>query len=316
MTDKVFKVDNWLLENAPKTFGPRSFQMHLPGLEPFGIFDFWATMGLYCHLNPVKPTDPVVVKPTRLLETLEFSREIADATAGYETFSSRSYRMLHEALHRLYSVEVDWRNFWRVKTGKRGQPRKQWVEYKGRILTTYAYVYPPDVIPPDQVGDSKRRNVNETALASGEPAPPIWMLKNGPKPEGIRYRIAEDLLKGITGDDPNIGATIVPVRIFKLRSTFQQYPTATKLLGWTLRQTSPTIKRDLDGLARTLNLRGKDRQKTQRSLLEYLDLLQEVGVVEDLVVEGDAVRFTKAAGWHFGRRLAREGLEGPEGEGE
>ena len=123
MTD-TFKIDNWLLENAPKTFGARALQLHLPGLEPFGIFDFWATMGLYYHLDASRPTDPVMVKPTRLLETLEFSRELSDATAGYETFPTRSYQMLHDALHRLYSVEVDWRNFWNVRTGKRGRPRK------------------------------------------------------------------------------------------------------------------------------------------------------------------------------------------------
>ena len=311
MTD-TFKIDNWLLENAPKTFGARALQLHLPGLEPFGIFDFWATMGLYYHLDTNRPTDPVMVKPTRLLETLEFSRELSDATAGYETFPTRSYQMLHDALHRLYSVEVDWRNFWNVRTGKRGRPRKQWVEYRGRILTTYAYVYGPNVIPPDQLPESKRRNVNKTALATGEPPPPIWMLKNGPKPEGIRYRIAEDLLRGITGDDPHIGATIVPVRIFGLRATFQQYPTATKLLGWTIRQTNQAIKRDLDNLAHTMNMKGKDRHKNRRSLLDYLDLLREAGVIEDLVVDSETVTFTKAADWHFGRRVEREdpSLEG------
>lgn len=311
MTD-TFKVDNWLLENVPKTFGARALQLHIPGLEPFGIFDFWATMGLYYHLDNKRPTDPVVVKPTTLLRTLEFSREVADAQAGYETFPTRSYQMLHDALHRLYSVEVSWRNFWNVRTGKRGRPRKQWVEYKGRILTTYAYVYPPNIIPPDQLPESKRRNVNKTALATNDPPPPIWMIKNGPKPEGIRYRIAEDLLRGITGDDPHIGATIIPVKIFGLRPTFQEYPTATKLLGWTIRQTNQQIKRDLDNLAQTLNMKGKDRNKNRRSLLDYLSLLVEAEVIEDLVVEGETVTFTKTVDWHFGRRVEREdpSLEG------
>ena len=319
MTDRdTFKIDNWLLENMPKTFGARALQLHfpIPSLEPFGIFDFWATMGLYYHLDPRKPTDPVVIKPTTLLETLEFSREISDALAGYDTFSSRSYRMLDSALHRLYSVEVDWRNFWNVRTGKRGRPQKQWVEYKGRILTTYAYVYPPDVIPPDQLPESKRRNVNKVTTPTNEPPPPIWMLENGPKPQGVRYRIAEDLLRGITGDDPHIGATIAPARIFKLRATFKQYPIATKFMAWTIRQANPHIKRNLDVLAQQLNMKGKDRGKTHRSLLEYADLLQGAGVIEDLAHEGEDILFTKAIDWYYGHQVTAKELEDKEGQGE
>jgi hypothetical protein len=282
-------------------------------MEPFGMFDLWVVFGCYSLLNPKKPTDPVVVTLTDFLEILDFSRVLSEALGFYRTFPSDAYALVRESLHRLFTVEAVYRGEWSVKTGKRGRPKRQVVEYHSRILSSYAYIYPPDVIPPDQLPESKRRNVNKATTPTGEPPPPIWMLKNGPKPEGIRYRIAEDLLRGITGDDPHIGATIVPVRIFGLRPTFQQYPTATKLLGWTIRQTNQEIKRDLDNLAYHMNMKGKDRHKNRRNLLDYLALLKEAGVIEDLVVEGETVTFSKSADWHFGRRVEREEL-GNEGD--
>ena len=205
MTD-TFKVDNVFIQNAPKTFGGQrptarrqakhesaiQLQLPLPGLAPLGAFDEWAVLGLYSLLDPDNPTAPVLTTFTDLADTLQFSRAVSTALEGYETFPSETYAMVTESLHRLYSVEVDWRGFYKIpltdKKGKptRGRPRHYWVEYKGRILVSFAYIYPTGVTSPALLPPAKRRNVNLTQSPNGEPIPPIWREVEGPRPVAVQ----------------------------------------------------------------------------------------------------------------------------------
>lgn len=327
MTD-TFKVDNVFIQNAPKTFGGQlptarrrakhegAIQLALPGLAPFGAFDEWNVLGLYSLLDPDNPTAPVITKFTEIAETLQFSRVVSTALGGQEVFPSEVYAMVTESLHRLYSVEVDWRGYWEVKLtdkkGKptRGRPRKHWVEYKGRILVSFAYIYPTGVTSPALLPPAKRRNVNLTQSPNGEPMPAIWREVEGPRPVAVQYQLSPDLVRGLTGEHPNIGATILPVRIFALRKTFGRNPTATKLLIWVCRQVKKTMTRSLDGLAGELSLDPRRVSHNRESLAKGFAMLKDAGVVADwsLSEDGQDIYFTKADGWYFTREPNKPAL--------
>jgi len=324
----TFKVDNVFIQNALKTFGGQlptarrrakhegAPQLYLPGLAPFGAFDEWAVLGLYSLLDPENPTAPVLTTFTEIADTLQFSRAISTALEGYETFPSETYAMVAESLHRLYSVEVDWRGCWGVrltdKRGKpiRGRPKKHWVEYKGRILVSFAYIYPAGVTSPALLPPAKRRNVNLTQSPHGEPIPPIWREVEGPRPVAVQYQLSPDLVRGLTGEHPNIGATILPVRIFALRKTFGRNPTVTKLLVWVCRQVKKTMTRSLDGLAAELSLDRDHAGRNRESLVKGFAMLKDAGVVVDwsLSEDGQNVIFTKADDWYFTRETSKSAL--------
>ena len=313
MTDQTFKLDNVVIQTAPTLFGRRNPQLYLPGMEPFGPFDLWVVFGCYSLLNPKKPTDPVVVTLTDFLEILDFSRTISEALGHYRTFPSDAYALVRESLHRLFTVEAVYRGEWSVKTGRKGRPKRQVVEYHSRILASYAYIYPPDVIPPDQLPEAKRRNVNKAKTTRNEEGPPIYQYKDGPRPEAIQFRISEELLRGLTKTDPHIGATTLRLEIFKLRRPLANKHTAVRLLLWVARQTKKSPAIGLDKLCRQLNLldpKGRNVQRTRDDLVAALALLQDLGVVEGFShdLQSDVVTVTKAEAWHF--PIHEDGEEG------
>ena len=315
----TFKVDNWLIQNVPNTFGARrpkldSDQLYLPGLEPFGPFDLWATFALYSLLDQERPEEAVRTTPTELLEILEFAKFVSDALAGYETFKSKHYRMVEEALHRLYTVNVNWKGYYKVMTGKRGRPEKRWIDYNDRILVRVGYIYPEGVTPPENERPSQRKNVNKAMTTTGEPGPPIYKLTTGPKPEFVEFRFAPDLVKGLKGE--NIGSTTIPQQFFNLRAKFQPYPLATRLLVWTFRQTARRMTRDIDRLIAELNFKGVDATRNRRQLLDFFAMLQEAGVVESFHFDPttNKITFKKADAWHFPRGKKTELEEGDHGD--
>lgn len=316
----TFRVDNRILQPAPSIFGAKMRepnQLALPGISdpPLGPFDEWAAYGLYALLDPANPIAPVTTTPTKLLEVLGFAREVSTALAGYQTFSSDGYQMVEEALHRLFSVEIERQDFWNVKlSGKRGRPKRQLVVFKGRILSSYELIYPVGVTPAHLLPPEQRENVN-LAIDLIPNAPPIWRIKNGPRPEGIRYRINPDLVKGLTGEDPNIGATIMPFKIFALRKIFGRIPTATRLLVWVMRQTAHTMTRDLDGLAKELRLDPGHPSYMRKQLINGFKMLQDNRVIETFSTQTDdktgatRVEFTKSKDWYLDPELTEEGQD-------
>jgi hypothetical protein len=324
----TFKVDNLFIQGVPALFGQkRAVQLALPGLAPFGTFDLWATLALYSLLDPAKPEEEATTTYTELLEVLQFTRLVSEELGGAETFRTDEYRLVEDTLHRLFTVEVSRQGLYRVKvtdkkTGKptKGRPRHHYVEFRGRILITLRYIYPPDVEPPDLLPPARRKNVNRANTLNGELSPPIWKRVDGPKPKAIGFQFHPQLVKGIQGE--MIGATTLPLRIFGLRKTLGRNVTATRLLVWTLRQTAQTMTRRLSGLAEELNLEAKQPSRSRAALVAAFGLLKDAGVVADFSTEerddGDTwVTFTKAPDWHFARvpkTKTPPSLPAPEGE--
>jgi len=303
--NKTFKLDNVITQNVPQLFGSRKPQLYLPGMEPFGPFDLWAMLGCFSLLDPKKPTKPVTITLTDFLEVLDFARTLSEALGHYATFASGDYAMLKESLHRLFTVEVTFTGEYNFKTGRRGRPQKRLHEVHTRVLASYTYIYPANVTPPDQLPESKRRNVNKARTLTNEPGPPIYEFANGPRPEAIEFRISEELLRGLTGQIPNIGATIFPLKIFELRRKIPSRDSTTiKLLIWVCRQTKPSPRIGLDKLCRQLRLfdpKGRNVDRTRESLLKSLNRLQSFGVVEEYAHDPktDIVTIKKAEDWHF-----------------
>lgn len=312
----TFRVDNQLIQNAPRTFLAKrgrvdlqAIQLSLPGeFAPFGPSDYWATLALYSMIDQKRPTAPVKTTYSELLKTLEFAKTVSDALEGYSTFTSDQYQMIEESLHRLFTVELNWRNYWTVKTGKKGRPKKQWIEYHGRILASFQYTYAPGVTPPSMLKPAKRRNVNKAKKSTGEAGDPIYKATEGPRPIGIEFTFAPDMVRGLTKDDPNIGATILPVKIFHLRKTFVNNHTATLLLVWVSRQTANPTTIDLAKLADFLNMNKTQPARNRSALVAGFALLKKSGVVEGFMVdeETNQVAFTKADDWHFGRDVEED----------
>ena len=303
--DKTFKLDNIIVQNIPAIFGTRTPQLYLPGMEPLGPFDLWAMLGCFSLLNAKKPGKPVRVSMTEFLEILDFVRTISNALGHYPTFASGDYAMVKEALHRLFTVEAVFTGEYNVLTGRRGRPAKQLVEYHTRILASYGYVYPPDVIPPDQLPEAKRRNVNRAKTLKNEEGPPI-LERTDVRPEAIEFRISEELLRGLTKANPNIGATIVPVRIFQLRRQIGNRPTVVKVLLWVIRQTTDSPKIRVEKLIRALGFDDKrNRTRTDEAVLTAFDFLRGLGVINSWKLEAHKktgepmIVVIKAADWHY-----------------
>lgn len=317
----TFKIDNQLIQWTPTIFGRRSpAQLYLPGINetPLGPFDEWATYGLYALLDPKNPGKSIKTTPSKLLEVLRFAKEISSALNGYTTYKSDDYQMIEDALHRLYSVELVRQDSWNVKTkapvrgrpSKKGQgdnqSKRQLVVFRGRIIISYALIYPEGVTPAHLLPPEDREDINRSRGIIPD-APAIWKAKKGPRPEGIEIRLHPDLLRGLTGEDPNIGATLFPFKIFELRKTFIGKPIATRLLVWVMRQarTDAPIKRDLDGLSQELNIDPGHPKKTRATLLNGFKLLLENKVIEAFETSTDEttgrteVVFTKSKTWYL-----------------
>lgn len=307
MTEDTFLIDNVVAQNIPALFGTRTPQLYLlPDMEPLGPFDLWAMLGCFSLLDPKKPSQSVRVTLTGFLEILDFVRTISHALGHYPTFASNDYSMVKESLHRLFTVEAIFVGEYRVKTGRPGRPAKQLVEYHARVLASYAYIYPPDVVPPDQLPEPKRRNVNKAKTLKNEDGPAVFE-RTDLRPEAIEFRISEELLRGLTKTDPNIGATIVPVKIFRLRRQIGNRPTVVKVLLWIIRQTTKSPKIRIDRLLAALGLDRdtRNRSRTEEGVLNALDFLKDLGVVEEWRIEphkrtGERmIVVTKGEDWHY-----------------
>jgi len=303
--DKTFRVDNATLENL-QAFGPRTpkpGQFYLPGMEPLGPFDLWLTLGCYYLIDPKKPTEPVITNLTEILATLDFSQTLAKSIGGYQwaSYASDDYTRVREAFHRLRTVEFPVYNYWRLKTG-RGRPRRKLVESFTGILSDYGYVYADHVLPPDQVAEAKRKNVNQAMTSKNELGPAIYQ-RSDVKPEAIYFQMAKPVVKAlIEGEKGHIGATIFRSELFQFRRQLSRNLPATKLLLRTCRQTSKRWTIALDKLVAQVGL-GEDKNvgRSRQYTLEAIALLQGLGVVDvfDHDLKSYKVSIIKSDKWHF-----------------
>ena len=307
MTDDTFRVDNGLLENL-SNFGkrtPQPDQPYLPGMEPLGPFDLWLTLGCYYLIDPKKPAEPVFTSLTDVLSTLDFSRTLAQASSGYywSSYATDDYDRVKEAFHRLRTVEFPILSYWKIATrGKSRRSRKLVESYTG-ILASYGYYYADDVIPPDQLPESKRRNVNQALTTRGEPGPSI-LQRIDAKPEGVYFQMAKPVVMAlIEGEQEHIGSTIFHKDVFLFRRQFSRNFAATKLLLRVIRQTSRRWPISLDKLVLQAGFSKDSRQPTRdrEATLKSLELLRDSHVIEDFSHNPttDQVVIFKTSRWHF-----------------
>ena len=306
--DKTFRVDNSILENLV-IYGKRTskpgepYQFDLPGLSPLGPFDLWLTLGCCYHLDPKKPLEPVFRTTTDILTTLDFSRTLAKAAFGYEwmTYPSDDYTRIKEAFHRLRTVEFPLWGYWRINQGK-GRPRRKLVESYTGILSDYGYYYADDVIPPDQLPEAKRKNVNQALTSKNEPGPAIYQ-RIDVEPEGIYFQMARPVVMSlIEGEKGHIGSTIFRAELFQFRRQLSRNFAATKLLLRTCRQTQKRWTIDLDKLVKQIGFTDNNQaNRNRQTTLKSLELIQSLGIINGFTHDPktDKVVILKSDRWHF-----------------
>jgi hypothetical protein len=306
---ETFLVDNQLIQMGPYIFDQSRagmpYQLWLDGQSPFSTFDYWATVALYSQLDQKNPEDTVFVKPTDLLDLLKFTKGISESEGySWQSNQSRDYALVEESLHRLRTIEVSFtRPSDKVRlAGQKGRLKNQSVEYRLSILQSYGYAYPEDVTPPELLMPADRTkmllNVNKVNIRQpGTPA--IWKYREelGFKPTAYHFRFATDLVRGISKQDPNIGATITPVKIFTLRSQLQKSQIKTAMLFWTIRQTSQDIQSKFPNLLKALNGDEERPARQYKRIEETLEIMRTAEVIEGFTIEGELLTIRKNKKW-------------------
>ncbi|OQC28931.1 MAG: hypothetical protein BWX67_02226 [Thermotogae bacterium ADurb.Bin062] len=311
---KTFKVDNQIIEWGPNIFDLQkrpAEQLFLPGLDnrkPLPPFAEWVVYGLYALLDPMNPTATIRTTPTELLEVLEFARDVSAALGDKETYSSDQYKLINESLDLLYTVEIHQAGFWKNYTvpGDKRKKKKDGKRYpfafRGRILSNYTLIYPPDVDPPEFLPEDQVENISRSKFTDWK----VLKRKEGPRPIGIELTLDPRLVNGLTGKDPNIGTTTLPYKIFEIRKSFPKNQTLKRLLLYVLRQANQTMKnQDLDKLAKRLELDTRRQSKTRSDLQRGFEILQSSGVVESFHITPEDTSgkvkftFTKSKDWYL-----------------
>lgn len=321
---KTFKVDNQIIEWGPKIFSLQKRppeQLYLPGFDkPLPPFAEWVVYGLYALINPENPTAPILTTPTEILEVLEFARDLSVALGDNTTYSSDQYELINESLDFLFSTEIYQSGYWKtyVPSGQaaRGKKKKEGrypYVFRGHILSNYTFIYPENVTPAELLPEGEKVNVSKAKYNGRE----IWKRKDGPRPIGIELQLDPRLIRGLTGEDPNIGTTTVPFKIFELRKAFPKNQSLKRLLFYVLRQTNQTMSnQDLDKLVKRLELDSRRKTKTRKDIIQGFELLTTSGVVQSFKVTTDDTSgrvkftFTKSKDWYL------DGQDTPEEAGE
>jgi len=310
---KTFKVDNRIIEWGPKIFDLQkrpAEQLFLPGFEkPLPPFAEWVVYGLYALLDPNNPTAPIRTTPTELLEVLELARDVSAALGDKETYSSDQYRLINESLDLLFTTELYQTGYWKnyvppgegkKKTKKDGQ--RYPFDFRGHILSSYVYIYPPEVTPTEFLPEEEVENISRSKYSNRK----ILRRKDGRRPIGIELQLDPRLVAGLTGQGQNIGATTIPFKIFEIRKAFPKNQTLKRLLLHVLRQTNKTTTNyDLDGLAKRLELDTRRVSKTRSDLERSFEILRSYGVIAHFEVNTEDTSgkvkysFTKSPDWYL-----------------
>lgn len=309
----TFKVDNKIIEWGPKLFDLQkrpTEQLFLPGFEkPLPPFAEWVVYGLYALLDPMNPTAPIRTTPTELLEVLELARDVSAALGDKETYSSDQYRLINESLDLLFTTEIYQSGYWKnyippgegkKKTKKDG--KRYPIEFRGHILSSYTYIYPPEVTPAEYLPEDEVENVSQSKHSNLK----ILKRKDGRRPIGIELQLDPRLVAGLTGQGQNIGATTIPFKIFEIRKAFPKNQTLKRLLLYVLRQTNKTMtNQDLDKLAKRLELDTRRVSKTRSDLERAFEILKTNGVIFNFEVNTEDTSgkvkysFTKSPDWYL-----------------
>lgn len=324
---KTFPIDNQIIQWAPKIFALQkrpTTQPYLPGFEkPLPPFAEWVVYGLYALIDPNNPSKPILTTPTEILEILDFARDLSHALGDTTTYSSDQYELINESLDLLFTTEIYQTGYWKtyVPAGQTSKGKKKTGKYaytfRGHILSNYTFIYPENVTPAELLPDGEKINISKAKYQDRA----IWKRKEGPRPIGIELQLDPRLIRGLTGETPNIGATTVPFKIFELRKAFPKNQTLKRLLFYVLRQANQTMSnQDLDKLVKQLDLDSRRKAKTRKDIIQGFELLKNSGVIKAYkVTEADTsgkakITFTKSPDWYLDDqdRISRDVLEGEE----
>jgi len=183
--------------------------------------------------RPDHPTDPILTTPTEILEVLEFARDISVALGDATTYSSDQYELINESLDLLFTTEIIQTGYWKTyfpsgqtpPAKKKKSVRNSYI-FRGHILSNYTFIYPDTVTPTDLLPPGEKVNISQAKYPGRE----IWKRKEGPRPTGIELTLDPRLIRGLTGEDQNIGATTFPTKIFELRKAYPKNQTLKRLL--------------------------------------------------------------------------------------
>ncbi len=316
---KTFKYDNVLIEKGPEIFSLQNRpteQLFLPGLnKPLPPSAEWVVISLYALLDPDNPTAPIRTTPTEILEILDFARSESAALGGKTTYTSDQYKLIYENLDLLYNVEINFKGEWdnyippgekkRRKDKGNGKPKKpNPFVFRGRILSSYTLVYPPDVTPPEILPEDEVINISRSKTGHK------ILKRKDARPIGIELQLDPRLVAGLTGEGPNIGATILPLQLIqRLHTDYPKNPTLRNLAKHVLRQTSQTMtNQDLKKLVKRLGLEPRRKGKNRDDLYQYFTILQSYGAIKSFSFVEDAsgnvkYSFTKSKAWCLEKQL-------------
>lgn len=269
---KPFKVDNIVLQNAPrhsypakKRSGPEQFP--LPGIGAMTALEECVIYACYYFFQQVgDPEVMVEVSMTEFAEQLAYERREA-GQEGYLTFDSGVYQEIYDALFRLYSASrlYDYR--------RKGQD----YYIQTRLLVTLGLRY-PGVDSPEASQEAVNMNPYSENFA-------VWALP-GRKPNGLVFQLSPALLNGVLGKgDHHMGYSLMPPVVFELRHTPGGARISTRLLAWVIRQVSLTPAIHIDKLRKQLGIPGRNVSRDREGILKGLQLLKDREVIESFEVD-------------------------------
>ena len=334
MTKRMtFPVDNATLQIAPDLFAASrrkssAIQPYLPGLDkPLPPFAEWLLYGIYSLIDPNNPAAVIQTTPTELLRIMEFSQEAAAEPGHYPTYSSDQYELINEGLDLLFTTEIQeitkgpWKRY-RPKGQKRrskkdnkdSKPDTFIFFFRGHVLSSYEFVYPDNVTPAKNSPEEEVENISRSGSGS------IMKRKIGPRPVWIRLTLDERLIRGLTGHPDNIGTTLIPFDVYKIRKAYPKNRPLHRLLFYILRTTEQSLSnQDLDKLVKTLALDTRRSSKTRSDIEKAFDILKKTGVVESYKIEDEStsarvkLSFTKSKDW-YQKDWSKNIIELPAGE--
>lgn len=315
---KSFPADNAAIQIAPELYAhsrrkAMALQPFLPGLDkPLPPFAEWLLMGLYSLIDQDHPSDPIRTTPTELLRIMEFSQEVAGDTGRHTTYSSDKFELIKETLDQLFTAEIreikkgKWQRY--HKKGDKESSKKSnklskkddtyTFVFRGHVLSSYEFIYPPNVTPAKYLPEDEVENISRFEKGL------IIKRKIGPRPIGIQLTIDERLIRGFTGHPDNIGTTLLPYDIFKIRKDYPTNRTLHRLLFYVARTVDPNPdNQDLDKLINQLKLDKRRKTQTQNNIFQAFEILQSYGVITSFSFVEDTsgnvkYSFVKSEDWH------------------
>lgn len=296
-----FRVSNSVIQNL--TTSVPSDLNRLPAL------DMLVLLGLMQMVNQKAPEKEVRTTPSKLLEVLEVSRNVAhavtrkwsldDGTTQEKEYPESRYspakrERLDKALRGLFELHVEVTSY-----DRKAHTREKRLVH---VLDSFGYSYfdrgravdLDDVAPP-------RRKVNV-----GSEDRPVYRLvrqeagrERRERAAGVSFRLNAELAAEIRNEKNTIGFTLLAGRVFQLLRRFHRRPLAIRLFLLVERQTGEVTTRSLSQVLTDVGGDSHDRRVVLGELQRTLEEFRDLGVVKSYDVDPreDLLRFEKDDRW-------------------